>query len=58
MKVIKIVDTTKKYTDAKGKEHCSVNYYIQLDNKQYVAIRPSFSKGYQYLDAVAEVIKK
>ena len=56
MKVIKIVNKNQTYTDKNGKEYTSINYYLELDNKQWVPFRPSFSKGYMLLDAVCETI--
>lgn len=55
VKVVKIVNKGKTYIDEKGKERTSVNYYLVINNC-YVAIRPSFSKGYTQLDTIAEVI--
>ena len=57
MKLVKIINSDKKYTDKNGKTHVSVNYYVVLDNNKWVAIRPSFKQGYSFLDAVSEVIK-
>ncbi len=56
MELVKII-TDKVYKDKNGKEHKSVNYYIVLDNKKWVAIRPSFKTGYSFLDAVCTTIK-
>lgn len=56
IKVVKIVNLDKTYEDEKGKTHASVNYYLVI-NDTYVAIRPSFSKGYTQLDLVATVVK-
>lgn len=57
MKLVKLVNKDKKYTDKQGKQHVSVNYYLVLDNNKWVAIRPSFKQGYSFLDAIAEVVK-
>ena len=57
MKLVKLINKGKKYTDKKGREHVSVNYYLVLDNNKWVAIRPSFKQGYAFLEAVSEVIK-
>lgn len=57
MKVVKIVDTDKKYIDKSGKERNSVNYYLVLDNGKWVAFRPSFGRDYLVLDGVAENVK-
>lgn len=56
MKIVKIINQNKKFKAKNGKEYNSVNYYIQLDNLKLVAIRPSFTTGYYYLDSIAEVI--
>lgn len=56
MKVVKIVNKNKKYTAKNGKEYAETNYYLVLDNKKYVAIRPSFSKGYTELDTICEIV--
>lgn len=55
IKVVKIVNKGKTYIDEKGKERTNVNYYLVINNC-YVAIRPSFSKGYAQLDTIAEVV--
>lgn len=55
LKVVKIVNKDKFYTDGKGKERTSVNYYL-VCNDNYIAFRPSFSKGYYQLDTIAERI--
>lgn len=57
MQVVKVVDKTKKYVDKNGKERVSVNYYLILDNKKWLAIRPAFGQGYVVLDSIAEVLK-
>lgn len=56
LEIVKVLDYTKKYKDSKGKEHISVNYYVVSGNA-WVAIRPSFAKGYIQLDCLARVIK-
>lgn len=64
MQIIKVVDNDRKYkktiTDQKGKkvekEYSSINYYIELDNKVWVPIRPSFAKGYAQLDTICVTI--
>ena len=56
MKIIKVVNLNKKFKAKNGKEYSSINYYVQLDNKKMIAIRPSFAKGYYALDVVAETI--
>lgn len=56
LKVVKVINLDKKYLDSAGKEHTSVNYYLVINNC-YVAIRPSFSKGYTQLDTIAEIVK-
>lgn len=56
IKVVKRINLDQRYEDKDGKEHCSVNYYLDI-NGQYVAIRPCFSKGYVQLDMVANVVK-
>ena len=59
IKVVKVVNKEKVYTDQKGKEHTATNYYTVITingNQTWVAIRPSFSKGYSALDMVAEVV--
>ena len=59
MEIIKVVNNEKKYVSAKDKkEYPSVNFYLVLDNGQWVAIRPSFSKGYTMLDCVAKKVVK
>lgn len=55
IKVVKIVDKTKKYKAKNGKEYTSVNYYVVVNDK-YIAIRPSFKDGYTQLDVIAEEI--
>lgn len=57
MKLVKIINKDKKYSDKKGNMHVSTNYYLVLDNNKWVAIRPSFKNGYLFLDAVCEVVK-
>lgn len=57
MKVVKVVDTEKKYQDKSGKERSSVNYYIVADNGKWIAIRPSFGNGYVMLDVICESVK-
>lgn len=57
MKVVKVVNLDKKYQARNGKEYTQVNYYLVLDNGNYVGIRPSFSKGYTALDSIAEMVK-
>lgn len=54
MKIIKRVNLNEKYKAKNGKEYTQVNYYIELDNGSWVAIRPIFSEGYDKLDAVAQ----
>lgn len=56
LRVIKRVNLNEKYEDKQGKSHCSVDYYLSINN-QWVAIRPAFSKGYTQLDMVALVVK-
>lgn len=56
MNLIKIVDKSKKYTDKKGVERCSVNYYI-VTGDTYIPIKPCFGKGYVQLDMICEVRK-
>jgi len=59
IKVVKVVNKDKVYTDKKGKEHASSNYYNVITingNSTWVAIRPSFEKGYPALDMVAEIV--
>lgn len=53
LNLVKIVDKDKTYTDKNGKQHCSVNYYVVVD-QTYIAVRPCFSKGYTQLDMVCE----
>lgn len=57
VKVVKVVDTEKKYLDKKGNEHISVNYYLVLENGEWVAIRPAFGKGYSMLNAICDCVK-
>lgn len=52
MELVKIVYKSKKYKDKKGKEHCQVNYYLNV-NGNYICIKPCFTKGYTQLDLVA-----
>ena len=59
IKVVKVVNKDKKYLDQKGNPHTATNYYNVITingNQTWVAIRPSFSKGYSALDMVAEVV--
>lgn len=56
MKVIKRIDKTKTYKDRNGKEHPSINYYLELDNRKWIAIRPSFYQDCKLLDVVCETI--
>ena len=56
MEVKKIVNKDKKYTAKNGKEYCSTNYYLVLDNGKYIPIRCAFGKDYALLDCVAKVI--
>lgn len=56
LRIVKRVNKDKVYVDEKGKERCSVNYYLVV-NGNYIAIRPSFHKGYYMLDTIAEVVK-
>ena len=56
MKVVKRVDKQRKYEDKKGKERCSVNYYIVSDNDVWIPVRPVFSKSYTQLDMIAETV--
>lgn len=53
MEVIKRVYKNKTYVDKKGKERCSVSYYLKLDNGNYIAINPCFRDGYTKLDTLA-----
>lgn len=55
LKVVKRVNKAKTYVDEKGKERLSVNYYLVV-NGNYIAIRPSFHKGYYQLDTIAETV--
>ena len=48
MKLVKLINKDKKYTDKKGVQHFSINYYLVLDNNKWVAIRPSFKQGYAF----------
>ena len=57
MKLVKLINKDKKYTDKRGVQHVSINYYLVLDNNKWVSIRPSFKQGYAFLDAVCEVVK-
>lgn len=59
IKVVKVVNKDKVYKDKNGKEHTATNYYNVITingNSTWVAIRPSFSKGYNALDMVAEIV--
>lgn len=57
LKVVKVVNLNKTYTDKNYKEHTCVNYYL-VNGECWIPIRPSFSKGYGQLDVIAEVIKQ
>lgn len=52
MKVIKKLGNA--YNDKNGVERHYDNYYLVLDNGEYVAIRCSFKNDYQKLQAIAE----
>ena len=56
MEIIKIINKSKKYVAKNGREYTQTNYYVKLDNGEYVSIRPSFLKGYTQLDTIAQVI--
>jgi len=59
IKVVKVVNKEKVYTDQNGKSHTATNYYNVITingNSTWVAIRPSFAKGYSALDMIAEVV--
>lgn len=49
IELVKVVNKDKKYLSSDGKERVSVNYYV-VCNGTYIAVRPSFSKGYYQLD--------
>ena len=55
MKIIKVI-SEKTYEAENGKTYHYQNYFIVLQNGKRIAIRPSFSKDYATLDAVAELI--
>ena len=55
MKIIKVI-SKKTYVAKNGKTYHHQNYSIVLQNGKRIAIRPSFSKDYATLDAVAELI--
>ncbi len=56
MEIIKIINKSNKYVAKNGKEYTQTNYYVKLENGEYVAIKPSFAKGYTQLDTIAKVI--
>lgn len=59
MKIIKVI--TNKTYEWKGKDGNSrvanyENYFLELDNKKWVAIKPSFASDYAILDIIAVVV--
>lgn len=55
LKIVKVIDHNKVYKDKNNKEHVSVNYYL-VHGSCWIAIRPSFSKGYSQLDVICETV--
>lgn len=47
-----------KYKAKNGKEYDDVNYYLELDNGNRIAVRPSFDDGYSQFRLIAEVERK
>lgn len=59
MKIIKVISNkTYEWKDKSGNVKTAYyeNYYLELDNKKWIAIRPSFVSDYDTLDAVATVV--
>lgn len=57
LKVVKVINLDKVYTDKDGKQHTSVNYYL-VNGECWIPIRPSFAKGYGQLDVLADVVRQ
>lgn len=55
MRIIKEI-SKKTYTGKNGKTYHYQNYSIVLQNGKRIAIRPTFSKDYAILNAVAELV--
>lgn len=55
MKIIKVI-SKQTYVAKNGKTYHYNNYAIVLQNGKRIAIKPSFSKDYATLDAVAELV--
>lgn len=56
MKLLKIIDKRKTYTDKKGNTQFQKHFYVQLENGYKIAIKPSFVDDYRKLDLIAETI--
>ena len=55
MKLVKIIDTERKFKDKNGNEHVSTQYKIILENGNAIFIKPVFANDYRALDIVSEV---
>lgn len=49
-----VVDTGETYKGKDGKDHKQINYYLELQNGGWIAIKPSFVEGYRELNLIAE----
>lgn len=47
---------THKGKDGKTYEDC--NYYLELENGNRIAVRPTFDDGYSQFRLIAEVVRK
>lgn len=56
MKLVKVVNKDKKYLASNGKEYTQCNYYIVLDNNQWLAVKPCFKNEYAKFDTICEII--
>lgn len=59
MKLVKVQSHfISKQEKNKGEKVSTWNYYIQLDNGNYIAIKPSFKNDYKLLFLLAETNEK
>ena len=56
MKLVKIIDKTKKFTDKNGNERDSVSFYVEAENGYRVLVRTVFSTDYSKLSVLADSV--
>lgn len=55
MKLIKVI-RKETYKGINGKNYNYKNYYIELNNGKFIAIKPTFKQDYKTLEILSETI--